>query len=131
LRECRNRFDSSRLFQLTFKTRTSPGRRELTKSLVGRELFGEGITFTQLRDMHEAGAVMKSTKLSTEFTYQDFIAKYGEHAVVMCSIDGEGMMKINTIDVPLVPLAGQTIVALVTVTPVPPQHASQDNGSRT
>lgn len=130
LRECRNRFDSSQLYQLTFKTKTTPGRRELTKSLVGRELFGEGITYTRLRDMHEAGAVMKSTKLSTEFTYQDFTAKYGEQAVVMCSIDGEGLLKINTIDVPLVPVAGQTIVAFVTVSPVPPQHASQDNGSR-
>ncbi len=129
LRECRHWFDSSRLFQLTFKTKTTPGKRELTKSLVGRELFGEGVNYTRLRDMHDAGAVMKSTKLSAEFSYEDFTAKYSEQAIVMCSIDQEGFLKINTIDDPLVPVAGQTIVAFVTVTPVPSQHASQDNVS--
>ncbi len=129
LRECRNRFDSSRLYQLTFKTKDNPGRRELTKSLVGRKLFGEGITHTRLCEMHDAGAVMKSTKLSAEFSYEDFIVKYGEQAIVMCSIDQEGMLRINTIDDPLVPTAGQSIVAFVTVSPVPSQHASQDSGS--
>tara|TARA_A100001391_G_scaffold178598_2_gene143112 strand:+ start:2008 stop:3921 length:1914 start_codon:yes stop_codon:yes gene_type:complete len=129
LRECRHRFDSSRLYQLTFKTKVTPGRRELTKSLVGRELFGKGVTYSRLRDMHDAGAVMKSTKLSAEFTYEKFTAKYGEQAIVMCSIDGEGLLKINTIDDPLVPVAGQTILAFVTVSPIPSQHASQENDS--
>lgn len=129
LRECRHWFDSSRLFQLTFKTKSTPGKRELTKSLVGRELFGEGINYARLRDMHEAGALMKSTKLTSEFSYEDFMAKYGEQAIVMCSIDPEGELKINTINDPLVPVAGQTIIAFVTVSPVPSQHASQDNGA--
>ncbi|TWT73947.1 cation:proton antiporter [Allorhodopirellula solitaria] len=129
LRECRTRFDSSQQYQLTYKSKTMPGRRELTKSLLGRELFGEGVTYSRLRDMHDAGAMMKSTKLSAEFTYEDFTAKYGEQAIVMCSIDHEGVLKINTIDDPLVPVPGQTIVAFVTVTPVPTQHAARDNGN--
>ncbi|MFG0291145.1 MAG: cation:proton antiporter [Rhodopirellula sp. JB044] len=128
LRECKHLFDSSRLYQLTFKSQNTAGRRGLTKNLMGRELFGEGMTYTRLRELHTAGAVMKSTKLTAEFSYQDFLEKYGEHTVVMCLIDQDGGLKVNTIDDPLVPAAGQTIVALVSVTPVPEQHASRDNG---
>jgi len=128
LRECKNMFDSSGLYQLTFKNKNTAGRRGLTKNLMGRELFGEGITYTRLRELHSAGAVMKSTKLSGEFTFENFLEKYGDQAVVMCSIDSEGVIKMNTIDSPLVPAAGQTIVALVNVTPVPTEHASQDHG---
>jgi CPA1 family monovalent cation:H+ antiporter len=129
LRECKHLFDSSRLYQLTFKTKNMSGRRGLTKHLMGRELFGEGLTYTKLHEMHAAGAVMKSTKLSSEFTFEDFTRKYGDQAVVMCAINQEGEVKINTIDRPLVPAAGQTIVALVNVTPVPAQHPSQDHGT--
>ncbi|MCM2371232.1 cation:proton antiporter [Aporhodopirellula aestuarii] len=128
LRECKHLFDSSRLYQLTFKSKNMAGRRGLTKNLMGRELFGEGMTFTHLRSLHSAGALMKSTKLTAEFTYQDFLEKYGEQTVVMCSIDQDSAIKINTIDSPLVPTAGQTLIALVSVTPVPSKHASRTNG---
>lgn len=130
LRECKELFESSRLFQLTFKSKHAAGRRGLTKNLMGRELFGEGMTYTKLQDLHSAGAVMKSTKLTNEFSFEDFKAKYGDEAVVMCAIDQEGEMKINTIDSPLVPAPGQTIVALVNTTPIPTEHASQDNGNQ-
>ncbi len=121
LRECKHLFDSSRMYQLTFKTKSMSNRRGLTKNLMGRELFGEGLTYTKLQEMHAAGAVMKSTKLSSAFTFEDFTRKYGNQAVVMCVINQEGEVKINTIDRPLVPVAGQTIVALVSVPPVPSQ----------
>lgn len=126
LRECKTLFDSSRLYQLTFKSKNAQGRRGLTKNLMGRELFGEDLTFTRLRESHEAGAAMKSTKLSETFTFEDFSDKYGEQAVVMCAVDQDGGLQMNTIDSPLVPTSGQTIVAMVNATPVPAGHASQD-----
>lgn len=123
LRECKTTFESSRLYQLTFKTKNMPGRRGLTKNLMGRELFGEGLTYTRLRDMHAAGATMKSTNLTTSYTYEDFVAKYGDETVVFCAVNQDGSLKMNTIDTPLLPSAGQTIITMVSVTPVPQGHA--------
>lgn len=123
LRECKTLFDSSRLYQLTFKTKNTAGRRGLTKNLMGRELFGEGLTYTRLRDIHAAGATMKSTNLTATYTYEDFINKYGDEAVVLCAIGQDGDLKMNTLDSPLVPTAGQTIIAMVSVSPVPDGHA--------
>lgn len=126
LRECKTLFDSSRLYQLTFKTKHMSGRRGLTKNLMGRELFGEGLTYTRLSEMHTAGASMKSTNLTANYTYEDFLAKYGDEAVVMCALNPDRSLTINTIDSPLVPTAGQTIIAMVSVTPVPEGHAVRD-----
>lgn len=126
LRECKTLFESSRLYQLTFKSKNTSGRRGLTKNLMGRELFGEGFTYTKLREMHEAGATMKSTKLSESFTFENFMSKYGDQAVVMCVVNQDGSLQVNTIDSPLIPSAGQTLVAMVNVTPVPERHAARD-----
>lgn len=119
LKECRHLFDSSRLYQLTFKNKTVAGRRGMTKNLMGRELFGEGLTFSFLTEQHKAGARFKTTNLTESFTFDDFIAKYGEQTVVLCVIKDDGSLRINTVDDPLVPMAGQTIVSMVTTTPMP------------
>ncbi|EKK04036.1 sodium/hydrogen exchanger family protein [Rhodopirellula baltica SH28] len=130
LRECRTLFDSSRLYQLTFKSKNTAGRRGLTKNLMGRELFGEGLTFTRLSEMHAAGASLKTTKLTESFSFADFQEKYGEVTTVLCAITSEGALNINTVDAPLVPAAGQTILALVSSTPVPDKHAVKASKKR-
>ncbi|PHQ35883.1 cation:proton antiporter [Rhodopirellula bahusiensis] len=130
LRECRAMFDSSRLYQLTFKSKNTAGRRGLTKNLMGRELFGEGLTFTRLSEMHAAGATLKTTKLTESFSFADFQEKYGEVTTVLCAITSEGALNINTVDAPLVPAAGQTILALVSSTPVPDKHAVKASKKR-
>lgn len=130
LRECRTLFDSSRLYQLTFKSKNTAGRRGLTKNLMGRELFGEGLTFTRLSEMHAAGASLKTTKLTESFSFADFQEKYGEVTTVLCAITSEGGLNINTVDAPLVPAAGQTILALVSSTPVPDKHAVKASKKR-
>ncbi|CAN0475157.1 unnamed protein product, partial [Hapterophycus canaliculatus] len=57
---------------------------------------------------------------------ENFSDKYGEQAVVMCALDQDGSLKMNTIDSPLVPASGQTLIAMVNVTPVPEGHAALD-----
>jgi len=124
LRECRQWFDSSRLYQLTFKSKNSAGRRGMTRNLIGRELFGEGLTFSEFADRYAAGARFKATKLSETFTFDDFIATYGEETIVLCAIKDDRSLRINTIDDPLVPVSGQTLLAMVTTTPIPSSHAA-------
>lgn len=122
LRECRHVFERARLFQLSFENNEDQGQRGLTKNLMGRELFAEGLSFGRLRETHRAGAKFKSTKLSQSFTYRDFLAKNGGQSVLCCAVTPDRQILINTVDDPLAPAAGQTIVALVTAVPVPVEH---------
>ncbi|MEM6980094.1 MAG: sodium:proton antiporter [Planctomycetota bacterium] len=124
LKESRHLFDSSGLYQLTFKDKHATGRRGLTKNLMGRELFGEGQTFSRMADWHAAGATFKTTKMTDAFTFNDFIDKYGEQTVVLCAIKEDGAVKLNTVDDPLTPSSGQTLVAMVSTVPLPSRHVA-------
>ncbi len=125
LRESRGLFERSRLYQLTFKSRTGENQRAPTKNLLGRELFGKSHTFTSIEALHDTGARFKSTRLSASFTYRDFMAKHGDRAILLCALAEDGRMLINTVDAPLTPASGMTIVSLVNAVPVPDGHAGK------
>lgn len=125
LRESRGLCERSRLYQLTFKARTGENQRAPTKNLLGRELFGKSHTFTSIKELHDSGARFKSTRLSESFTYRDFMAKHGDRAILLCALTEDGRMLINTVDAPLTPASGMTIVSLVNAVPVPDGHAGK------
>ena len=125
VRECRTMFDRARLFQLTFTSQNTHARRGMTRNLMGRQLFGEGLTFSQIRDRHIAGARFKSTKLSDEFSYEEFVQMYGADVPVLCTLSEGGALSIMTVDDHKVPVSGQTVVAMVSSTPVPSDHPAK------
>ena len=127
VREARTMFDRAQLFQLTFNAANQHHRRGLTKNLMGRELFGQGLTFSELEARHELGAKFKSTRLSEEFTYDDFKNLYSDSAVALCVVDADSLI-VHTVDRAFEPSAGQTVIALVGATTVPDDHAASPRG---
>lgn len=124
IRECRTMFDRSDLYQLSFDVGNTHHRRGLTKNLMGRELFGKGITFSAIRELHRLGATFKATPLSDTFTFASFTKRYGGSPLLLCAVAPGGKLLVNTVDDPLQPEAGQTIITLVTSTAVPDDHAA-------
>jgi NhaP-type Na+/H+ or K+/H+ antiporter len=124
VQECRSIFDRAHLYQLSFNAENQHFRRGLTKNLMGRELFAKGLTFTQLKEMHEVGARFKTTTLSDEFTYDDYLNRYQDGSTLMCVLSEDDSLEINTVNDPLRPSPGQTIIALVSSTAVPDDHAA-------
>ncbi len=129
VRECRSLFDRAHLYQLSFNAENQHHRRGLTKNLMGRELFSKGRTFTQIKELHEVGAKFKTTKLSEEFTYDDFLKRYQDGSTLMCVLNEDESLAVNTVDDPLTPTPGQTIIALVSSTAVPDDHAAAQSDS--
>ncbi len=125
VRECRTMFDRANLYQLTFNVANQQGRRGLTKNLMGRELFGEGKTFTALRDLHAVGATFKTTTLSDAFDYADYLERYSDGSTLLCVVNDDDSLVINTVSSPVTPEPGQTIIALVSSVAVPDDHATQ------
>ncbi|HZK06962.1 MAG TPA: cation:proton antiporter [Bacteroidales bacterium] len=108
-------FDSHELYQL-LPVKTEKGKEQdfSPKHLRGRFLFGEGINFAHLRKLFFAGAVIKSTKITKDFTYKDFVTKYGESAIPMFVINDSKELNVMTTDTEAKPKAGSTIIAMVT-----------------
>ncbi|TWU27108.1 K(+)/H(+) antiporter NhaP [Novipirellula galeiformis] len=126
VRECRGMFERAQLYQLNFSVKNTNSRREMTRNLMGRQLFREGLTFSKIRDLHESGALFKTTKLSDSFSYTDFIRRYNEVPELLCVISSDGTPLMNTVSDPLKPESGQTIICLVTSVPLPVEHVAMD-----
>ena len=115
VRECTHLFERSQVYQLTFHPENTHHRRGLTKNLMGRELFGKANTFSELRQLHQSGARFKSTLLTEEFSYEDFVNQHDNTATLLCAVNESGALVLDTVDKPLVPKAGQKIITLVGV----------------
>jgi hypothetical protein len=106
-------FEKKNLYQLVPNT----DKDELAFSpqhLRGRFLFGKSINFNFLSRMHASGAVIKSTNLTEEFTFQDFVNRYGKDAVLLFLINNKGnRLTPFTVDDKTEPEPGNTLIALV------------------
>ena len=124
VKECRHMFGRASLYQLPFNTANTHSRRGLTSNLMGRALFAQDKTFSVIRELYEHGAHFKSTTLSENYTFEDFLENYGDGATLMAVIHENGRLEINTVESPLSPLPGQTVVALVGSVSIPENHAA-------
>lgn len=109
VRECRSVFGRANTYQLTFKSENPRG---MTRNLMGRELFEPGITHSRVLDLIRQGFEFKTTALSDEFTYQNFRERYPQE-YVLAVIDEKSLLNIITVDDPVSPSPGETVVALV------------------
>lgn len=113
IREFRTMFDRAHLYQLSFNTDNQHHRRGLTENLKGRTLFDKSLTHSRLKQLHEQGATFKTTTLSDEFNYGDFQQRYGSSATLLCVLDANSNLSVNTTDDPLTPLPGESVISLV------------------
>ncbi len=81
--------------------------------LRGRLLFGKDINFNTISEKFQQGAVLKSTKLTGEFGYKDFLKKYGQSVMPLFLIDNNDKLVPFTTDNEIAPAVGNTVISLV------------------
>lgn len=79
----------------------------------GRVLFGRGITFADLATRFAAGAEIKATPITRQFSYEAFRRRYGEGALPLFLVDERGRLHVYTDDNQPAPGPGTTLVSLV------------------
>lgn len=104
-------FGRSEVYQFA-PSRSGVGKQKKPSHLLGRQLF-TGDTFDEMQQRHLSGAQLKKTSISSEFDYGKFLERYGESAELLFIITPSKQLRINSVDDPLVPAAGDTVVALV------------------
>ena len=88
-------------------------RTSISEHLRGRLLFDETLNHDALVSRFVRGFQVKTTKLTDEFTYKDFRARYGDTAIVLFVIDEAKKLEICSLEAPVDPKAGQSMIALV------------------
>lgn len=100
-------FGRSEVYQLAARSDA------LARHLRGRVLFGEEWNYTVLDERVGAGATVKATRLTEQFDLDRWRAEHGARAVPLLVLDGEGRLVAGTVDQPLEPAPGHTLIALV------------------
>lgn len=94
----------------------SPGTKSREESLPhhlrGRTLFDENCTFDVLMRRVNAGAIIKTTKLTREFPYEAFRAQYGDTAVPLFAVLQNGRVHVFTPEEPFTPPPGTRLISL-------------------
>ena len=79
----------------------------------GRWICHPQITHNLMRQQVRDGGTFKVTRISEEFTYEQFIERNGPNCILFFTVDSNNNLNINTVENPLKVKAGDTIVAFV------------------
>ena len=105
-------FESSKLYQLT-PHKPKKGAEEAHGDRRWRQLFQSSADYAGLESRISNGWVIKATTISDEFTFNDYRTLYGSSAIPMFKITQAGVLSVSTVDMPVEPIAGDTVIALV------------------
>ncbi len=79
----------------------------------GRWICHPRVTHNLMRQQVRDGGTFKVTRISDEFTYEQFIERNGMNCILFFTVDTNDNLNINTTENPLKVKAGDTIVAFV------------------
>ncbi len=105
-------FETSKLYQLMPHKGKKPAE-EPHGDRRWRQLFQNDADYAGLESRIMNNWVIKATSISDEFTMKDYRTLYGSSAIPMFKISPSGVLSVSTVDKPIEPVAGDTIIALV------------------
>lgn len=111
-------FGKKECYRLSIEAKGTDRRDPSKEVLAGRVLFSEKATYAELDKAFAAGRIIKATKLTPEFDWEDFNPLHPD-ALPLFTVDEKGVLTVCTSDDSEPPQAGQTVVALVTPNQVP------------
>lgn len=117
-------FGRAEVYQLPVRTAEAERQEPVSPGRMGRVLFGPESGYGYLARRLAAGAVVKTTKLSDEFDYEAFRKLYGDSTIVLLVVEQGGELTVSTVDMPITPRPGQTLISLVD--PVEQAPAEED-----
>jgi Trk K+ transport system NAD-binding subunit len=95
-------FGRAEVYQLAAAEPDHQRRDRVAAHRRGRTLFRRDATYKMLADRYAAGARVKKTQLTGNFTLKSFLEHHGPNAIVLFLIDGAGKLLVKTNeDVPL------------------------------
>lgn len=109
----RSDFGSDRIYSLASAIdQKIKGKHRLAESYQGSKLFGDEVTYSKLVNSVISGREIKSTPLTQEFTWQQYIEHYQNERLPLFLIEANGHVKPFTVDQDLTPDTGAIIIAI-------------------
>ncbi|MFP3874840.1 MAG: cation:proton antiporter [Thiohalophilus sp.] len=110
----RREFGAGAIYTLqTAQEKEAPDKLIAAEEHRGYQLFGENITFTKLSSLISQGAEIHDTRLSDDFSFEDFKHKYGKRATPLFAIEPRGRIQVFVANGKLEPQADWTLLSLI------------------
>lgn len=106
-------FGRASVFLLPRNPAAEGQRSVVSEQMPGRILFDGDHSSRKFDQLFREGFEVKATKISEEFSYEDFQELYGHHAVPLFLIDSSGSMTVLSTDEKQEPASKHTVIALV------------------
>ncbi len=105
-------FGRAEVYQLVGRQRPRGSQNDVPARLRGRRLFESGATYDSLARLFARGASVSAIRLTKELKYAAVRQQLGEAAVPMFVVTEGKRLIIGTVDDPLAPQSGQTLISL-------------------
>lgn len=105
-------FGKQHAYMLASKEPSTPEKVYTEASYRPNLLFGKDISFAKLASLVANGAQLKSTKLTQEFTLDDFISNNPSSTIPLLLVDAKGRLKFFLVDAEPQANPGDTLVSL-------------------
>ena len=112
-KEYSHHFGTKNVYRLSPPDSGKKERATMGHKSSGRVLLDDEWSEPRLRAAWDAGFRPKMTRLTEEFTFNDFQHQHGEDAVLLMGIDDYSVIHVNTIDNDMVPDKFASVVALI------------------
>lgn len=119
-------FSRAKTFQLCGHDKDHHRWQSIPQNRRGRTLFSSDLTHEALESLFEAGAIVKSTPLTENFTLDAFTDMYGEEVIVLFCLNSERKLRIRTSDNNFHPGPGDTVIAVHPITVHPNSETPSD-----
>ncbi|MCW8193997.1 sodium:proton antiporter [Proteobacteria bacterium 005FR1] len=108
-------FGEQNVYTLLTSTEASVSEKhKITTEQRGFTLFGEDVTYSKLASLLAQGAEIRSTKLSEEFDFDDFLIEKGAEVIPLFGISPKGWLHAFVAEKELHPEPGWTLISLYT-----------------
>lgn len=112
--ELQHEFGREQAYRLARTNKVPSGEsHEGDAGIRGRVLLGGRSTYRDLSRRFSAGETFRATHLTEQFDWEAYLDRYGEDARPLLLVDAAGDVLLDTVDRPLKPSPGHTLVALV------------------
>jgi NhaP-type Na+/H+ or K+/H+ antiporter len=105
-------FGKMGVYSLPSKGEAEEGADKASAERIGRTLFGMDVTYSRLSHLLGEGAEMHSTTLSDDFSYDDFVARFGDEALPLFGITPRENLRVFTAEDSIKPGNGWTLLYL-------------------
>ncbi|GAB3285736.1 cation:proton antiporter [Parahaliea aestuarii] len=110
----RQDFGPRRIYRLASDlSRRQSEKHQVTQGYRGSQLFGEEVTYGDVIRLVNRGWEIRSTRLTEEFSWEQYRVKHGENCLPLFVIDGKGWVTPFTAGESLEPTAGCTVLSLL------------------